>query len=488
MIEFVKYNFKIGSIGRNYSFLFISNIYRSAIAFLITILLARHFGVKDFGSFFYLVASVELFSFFADFGISTIFIREAIKSRKDDISVFFSETLVTQTLLGLGAFLLIYLYKIFFIHASNNGVIFFLAVSVIINVQTKVVNALFRAYERMEYEAIIIFIERTITIIGIIIVLGNNGDATGIAFCMAIGAVFSFIIGLAISYRNFIKFNFKAIRINSLITLIFLSAPLALSIFFSVLKDRAIIVILQWTSGDQAVGLFTAAFRLISPILMIPMIIGNTFLPVFSRLSVENENKLKEIYQLLLKYLLSFSFLALLIITVSASLIIKIVYGEKFSDSSLILQILSAIILAQFGYHIISNLLIAKKQMRAILFGWLLSGLASVVLGYFLSLKLGATGMAISYIITEVLLFTTIYVELKRTLCGANVIKLFLNYLISGAGFILTYLILVKINYFFALSFSVIIYLIIQKLSNKFTLEDFYLLNTIIRSDLKHNK
>src|SRR4030043_1445358 len=79
------------SIGGNFILLASSQIIEKILSFFMAILLARYLGKGDYGRLVYAIAFANLFTFFWDFGLGRLIIRDVAKNRFDASATFSSK-------------------------------------------------------------------------------------------------------------------------------------------------------------------------------------------------------------------------------------------------------------------------------------------------------------------------------------------------------------------------------------------------------------
>lgn len=180
-------------------------------------------------------------------------------------------------------------------------------------------------------------------------------------------------------------------------------------------------------AGVHQLGLYTLAYNLImQPIFKINPIITNIAFPMFAKMQNDNA-RLKRGYFSVLK-ILSFINAPLIIgVAVTAPILIPTVFGEKWADAVILVQILSFVALFRSTGNPIGSLLLAKG--RADLgFKWNLGILIAQVPSIYLGFSIGGvTGIASAILIMQVILFFLNYYILVKTLIG----KCFMGYMMT---------------------------------------------------------
>ena len=141
------------TIAKNTFWLFLAEGVNKGLMFFLTILLARYLGAEGYGQFAFAMSFTALFSVFADFGLSTLTIREVARNNKL-AKKYVNNISVMKLFLGVITFSLI-VGTIQFIRKSSdvNLLIYLFAGYIIINSFNNFFRSIFRAFEKMQYEA-----------------------------------------------------------------------------------------------------------------------------------------------------------------------------------------------------------------------------------------------------------------------------------------------------------------------------------------------
>lgn len=440
-IDIIKNLFRNGSISANYSYMMLASVCRAVLSLFLMAILARYLGVAHFGIFSYALAFGEFFVFLADFGLPTVFIRDAAaRVQTDEAQVLYSNTVAALLVSLTITYLLINAVGLILVSPENYALIRLLALAVMFGILTRMGAGVFRIFDRMQYEAVTVTVERFLTLIAVAVVALLKGSVQDMALAWVAGSLGGCLLTFAIIHRNFLRFRPGAVTVTRVLKSLREAAPLALASCFTALKDRAGLIILQAVAGSVALGLFSASYRLLALPYAFALSFQSTIISTFSRLSNDLTGKLQEAYKICLRLALVMGFVLQALVMFMAVWAIPLLYGEEFHDSLIILQILSLTIIPIFGYLVTTSLLMARKQNRALLLGWIAAGLTNVILSRVLCAFLGSRGLAWSLVVSELVLFLTSYLVIKVTFGAVGlwspVAKNFAAIFISGIAYI----------------------------------------------------
>jgi O-antigen/teichoic acid export membrane protein len=98
-------------------------------------------------------------------------------------------------------------------------------------------------------------------------------------------------------------------------------------------------VIIKEMLGVREVGLYVAASGLVAALYFVPTLMANSLFPAILNAKLQSEDMYNRRLSLLYKYSLSFGLLVCLLVSVFATPVISLLYGQKFADSATVLQI-----------------------------------------------------------------------------------------------------------------------------------------------------
>jgi len=129
-------------------------------------------------------------------------------------------------------------------------------------------------------------------------------------------------------------------------------------------------------SDPAEVGYYAAAMRILIFLNIVPSMFFQAILPAFSRLYVENLEKMRKTFELAYRFVILLAYPMAFGLWLVAPHVIHLIYGADFEDSGRVLQILSLSLINGVGW-IMAGVLIAMNRQRVIV---LLSGLALILM------------------------------------------------------------------------------------------------------------
>lgn len=397
------------TIFKNTFWLFLAEGFKGGLGFLLTILIARYLGAEGYGQFAFAMSFTALFAVVADFGLSTLTIREVARDKKNE--KFVNNCLSLKLLLSFVTFFLIFL-STFFIDKSPlvELAVIVTGVHVIINHFNAYFMSIYKAFERMESYAKVSIINSVVLIsIFSYLLFIKKSSIIGLLAGYIFVDLFVLIINLLMTRKRFLRINFSFNR--KLILKILKEAwPLALGIVFTMIYIRIDSVMLSFMEGDHSVGIYAACYNLLFALQGTIYIVHHAILPKLSTLYYEKQF---ERYRKLLKVIFKTSFLWLLplliLLSFFAKEILNLIYGPEFAVGYIALIILfwNGFIIyfsSFYGY----SLMMSNRQRRWTLAVGIGAGI-NIVLNFALIPSFSYIGAAIATIITEILVMITAY-------------------------------------------------------------------------------
>jgi O-antigen/teichoic acid export membrane protein len=172
---------------------------------------------------------------------------------------------------------------------------------------------------------------------------------------------------------------------------------------------RLDVMFLSFFNGNVVVGLYAAAYKLLSPGSVFISSFTSALFPYLSRLHKTNEVTFHVISNTIVKYLLALVLPISLLGCLLSEQIIALFYRSEFAAAAHILQLLSWFLVPSFMNMFLGHLLFARDQQKRSFQIGVLSLLCYVGLSFWLVPLYSGKGAAIA-LLAAVLLTTSLYV------------------------------------------------------------------------------
>lgn len=361
------------SLKLNSLLLFLARFSAQGVAVLFTAVLARKFGVQDFGRFAFLSSLVFVGNTFTNFGTDTFLVRET--ARAENVTEGASRSLSLQLFLSI-----IYCAAML---ALRDTALFVYALALFPLTIFSVNNALLRALNRFD---IFWFLSLTNGLLQILAAV-LSWDVLTLCLFLLSGQILvsslSFLLCRA-SLPTFRLFPLKGFR-----PIFQLVLPFAALTLLLVLIQRLGILLSSVMLDENDTGLFSAIFRVVEGLKLGHYAILGALLPALSKGGRKSRQSFRRAFSILM--ILSFGFILLLF--AFSRPIVSILFGVEFLPASALLPILGWSLLPYTVSSFISYDLIARGMEQMVVRSAFLSVLIYVILYLILIPHFGLTGV-----------------------------------------------------------------------------------------------
>ncbi len=376
---------------------------RMGFGLLIGVWVARYLGPEKFGLLNYAIAFVSLFNVFARLGLNKIVVRDLVRKPSEK-----GEILGTSFMLKLLGSLFLFILTV--------GLIYLLRPD---KIQTRILVAIiaigmiFRSFDVIELwfqsqvqSKYIIWAKTSgYLLINLIKVTAIKNQAPLIIFAIIWSGEFALAaLGLIIIYQwqgyllKAWSWSFQRAKL-----LLKESWPLIFSQLVIMVYLRTDQIMLGEMIGESAVGIYAAITRLSEMLYLIP----NTFVQSIFPTIIKAQETSKELYyqkqQKLFSIVTAMNYAFAIPITFISTSIVTLIYGENYAPGG-----------AVFAVHVWSGLfvslgvartpcLIAEGLTKFSAATTAIGAVVNIILNYFLIIKYGIMGAAISTIICQII-------------------------------------------------------------------------------------
>ncbi|MDR3291596.1 MAG: flippase [Methanobrevibacter sp.] len=406
----------VQDLFKNTGLLTISQIITAIMGFFWTTLYGRYLGVDEFGVISYAVAVMGMVSIFMDIGMSIYIVRDISKD-KQGTDRYLGNMIPLKILLSLATILIV----ITILKLMNKPDLTILII-LIFGIQTAILNmnmllnGVFQAFNKMKYQAIGTIINSTLllsfVIIGIELDLGIVSIALAYLISIAISSIYLIKTIKKLVKNIEIQFDFKF-----WIEVIKKASPFGLTALFASIFFMTDQVMLDMMSGDYAVGIYSAAYRILSAFIILYSMYTFAVFPLMTNLYKNSDNTLKILYEKSVKYLLALSLPICVGISFYANDIVVLLFYKDFIIAGSVLQLLIWNLVFTFINGMSDYLLNSTNHEIAVTKRTAIAGFINFVLNLILISRYSYYGAVIS------------------TLISGLIILILNNYLISRAIF-----------------------------------------------------
>lgn len=384
-------------VFKNTFWLILGQITVRFFKFLLFIFSARILGPEGWGSFQYILSIVSFFFIFSDLGISYLVVRD-YNQKKEEFENLINSGSFIREFLAFFSLILALISSFIFENTIFKNTFIILSLFVFLSNLRDYITSFFKAFQKMEKEFILNFMESFLTFILGVIFLFSFKNIISLSLSYFLGILFSFLLGIYLIRKNltYLKPKFNLVKIKYYLKN---GLPLALFGMLGFVFFNTDQIMLGKFKGVEIVGYYSVATRIITTLLLLPSLFLTALLPQLS-LSVHQKKRLINILKKSLIIALFLNLLLFICVFIFSPLL-PFIFGEKYIQSIKPLQLLSFIILLLPLTNLFDNFLfIINKQWQDFLIT-LFCALLNLSLNFLLIPKFSIFGAIYSTLIVQ---------------------------------------------------------------------------------------
>jgi O-antigen/teichoic acid export membrane protein len=380
-----------------------------AVDFAFAMLMLRLLGPEDAGKYYTAVTIIAFAEIFTNFGLNLFTTREVAR-RPGEAPVFLAQTSLLRLVLWLLALPGLLGYVAF--RAATGSplapdtllAVGLLVVALVPGNLNSALSSVFQAFEKMMIPATVTIVSNLLRVsLGALVLLGGWGFIGLAAVAIAVNWVTFAVLGTLLlreGVRPALEWRPGMARTMALTSLPFMLNHLLQTVFFKV--D---VLLLSQMRGDQVVGWYSAAYRWVDALLIIPGYFTLALFPLMSRQASSDREALRGAYVVALRWLVSLALPIAMATTVLASDLIRVLAGEEYLPAGAIaLRIMIWFLPLSFANGLTQYVLLALDRQRLITPAFAVAVTFNLVANMWAIPIYGYQGAAVVTILSEVVL------------------------------------------------------------------------------------
>ena len=457
------------------------------IDMLFAMLVLRLLGPAGQGKYALAIAFIGYFDILTNFGLNTLLTREVAKDRSQ-ANRYLANTTILRLLLWLGSLPIIAagigLYMAFGGMTRDTALAIGLFALMLVpsNIATAL-TSVFNAYEKMEYPAAITVVTTlakvTLGALALFLGWGFVGLAGMSILVSTITALLLFILLYVNFWRPRLEFDRQASR-----WMLGESYPLMINHLLASVFFRIDAVILPWISGPEANGYYTAAYKFIDGLNIIPAYLTLAIFPVISRYAESARDTLMRAYVLSLRVLLIIALPITVGTTLIAPQIMELFGGRQYLPYSA--QALAVLIwFLPFSYvnSVTQYVLIAVNQQRFLTVAFLIGATFNIIANLLLIPRYSFMAAATVTVLSELVLFAPFYHSVRKNVGSLPWLRIVWQPALAAAlmGGV-TWWLLPRLHVLLVIALAAVVYFTGLLVLGAITAEDVALVRKLVRS------
>lgn len=364
-------------------------------------LLGRYLGDEAFGRYAVALAIPVALESLGDLGTSQTLIRDGAgrpaRVRGDAVALVPAK-LVLASLIVLASILA---SRLLGLPDEIAEMILWLAVAKALDSFTILSRSVFEAFERMDFEAASLVLDGVVRLALVVAALLSGFGLVGLAKAIALSSLVVLVATAAVTLHRFVGLRSWSFAPSRSLAIVGAGLPLATVWLFEGLSFRLDTVVVERYLGDQAAGLFSAAVRLVEPLLIVPMVMAMTILPVLSRHLAEQQDTLARLFRAGLQLALVGALLQAAILVGLADQVTTAAFGPDFDEAGRIIRVLALALFPLVTRVMLVNAMTALRAQRQLVAVQFAGTLTNLVLALVLVRAIGANGAVAAIVLGE---------------------------------------------------------------------------------------
>lgn len=441
--------------------------------------IAIYLGVQTYGVYTFATYFTAMFGLLFDLGLVQIVTRD-IAADHSRTGEYVLNGLLLKGVLFIGtAFIIAFATALSHFDNLTNWAITFSILITGINSSTLVFTGTFQAHRKMQLVSIITMATDLSTSVAVITLLILGYGLLG----LLVGSVFACLLILGISFFTY-RHMYGSLRLNPKVNLWWYllneGYPAALGALGYVIYMYLTLTLLKYLKGDEAVGLYNAAFKIITILTVVPVSFTQVIYPFFSELYNKETEKLKSVLEISVRYMLIISVPMALGTILVAGKLIPVFFTRAFMPAVVPLQIL--IVSSMFGFPnlVLYTFFPAINRQRFTMLATIPTGILVGILNYLLIPKYGIMIPSLSVVFAEAIVFTAACLYASHLGMGLNLFRIFWKPILACIPMGAVVCFLSPFSVFLQVAGAIVTYAVSFYLFKGFSVQDKIILETIL--------
>ncbi len=466
-------------IARNTAWLVVAKFSSRIMSAVFIILLANHLLPVNFGIFNLALAVAYIAAVVVDFGFDEMTIR-SISRRPEVTSKLVSNVLMSRVILSflyLAILAVIYRFILSTIETGITITVLLLAGGLLIIEKIYgSFNAIFQGHERMDLQGKIDFFGHLLYLFAGISALFLGLDLEGIILFLLFANIIRLIIS-AVVYTVSLKGTFQ--KPNTIVQTTKGTVHFTSFAFLAVFYGHIIILLLSLIVGDFGIGVYSASWKVVIFLGVVPYSFGRALYPVFSRMYQTAKQALRYTYRISMRYMLALSLPITVGLYVSGHEILGFIYIEEYSATLPVFRILIWVIPFLFMNGSLKMVLWSTDQTKLTVRNLLFSSIFLILSALYLIPRWGVQGAAAAVVFAEMLHFIINYHQVSLTISPVPLSYLWKPF---GASMVMAAALFIPLSITITIPISILLYFVLLYLLKAIEPKDFELLRSLFKN------
>ncbi|MGE5221223.1 MAG: oligosaccharide flippase family protein [Omnitrophica WOR_2 bacterium] len=387
------------SVVRNIATLFSGSVVAQGTTALVLLLTARQLGADAYGQYAVSIAFASFTAILFSLGLDHWLLREGGRHLRP-LSELVGSVLVIKLIGGLIWFgLLLFIAPVLNQDTYPVDLMRLCAISVGLDILFSTTLTGFKASLQNRVTSLLEAGSDVLWLLVTLLVI-FSGERQAIVFIKI--RIFVLMISLFISIflvRRLIGVN---AALPTMRRALFEAFPFATSDLLAWITMRMDVLIIGFTLGKQAAGLYSPAVGLVNALFLVPTAVYYVMMPILSHLYITNTQQARQTAQNTI-LLLAVAGIALSVIFVIGAPVLVAILGQSYQGSLPVMRILGILLFFKSLSFAQVAILVAIGQQARRTAVQAIVGISNVILNLLVVFRFGITGVAWVYVVTEII-------------------------------------------------------------------------------------
>jgi O-antigen/teichoic acid export membrane protein len=382
----------------------------------VSIYAIRTFTTSSWGHYSTALALVALFSVFSGAGLAPLALREMTSAPRDQDEILGKtfDALIWTSGLALAAL---------FVATAALGyprdvlvLVFLLAPSVLLDPLLANIGAAFNARSRLEYVALFQIVQSVVYGALAVVVIAAAGGVNGLAAATVTASLLAAVLALVLlRERLHLRLRLRQ-GARNVWTFVRSAVPIAGINFVAIVYARVDIVMLSVLSTSSKVAFYTVPYGLVRLSWLLPSVISAAFFPLLSRRLQTDRADAQYLFFLVVRVFLLLSVPISILLALSAPTLLPFVFGDSYSHSTAVLQIMAWTSVLGFQNYILWYGVLASRGERAVFLIQIAGLIVNVGINAVAIPLYGPSGAATALVVSDLVVIGGMAVLVQRRL------------------------------------------------------------------------
>jgi O-antigen/teichoic acid export membrane protein len=387
-------------VAKNTAYLGLADIASKVLGFLFYLLAARGLGAEKFGVLSFAVAFVTMFAVLTDLGLGIVTAREIARDRS--VAPRFISNVLAMKLLAsvVVIFLIGALVNLVGYPWTTVRVVYICSFFVLGNAISSYYGWVFQGLERMDLAALCRIVPAAVLAAAVLLLSRRGAVVESYALLYVGSALLSVLLAGGLASVRLVRPRLSFAP-KVWWEMLRPSLPIGLTVMFTMFYYWNGTTLLSKLRGYEAVGIYSAAFRLAMGFAFAGLAFSGGVFPLFSRLFVSDPRRSIRALELALRFMLMLVLPVAAFGAMFAQPLILLLYGGGYQGAVSLLRILVWWGVCACLNSLLSNFFISTDRPGTVT---VQTGLAlgiNLVLNFVLIPAIGAVGTAVSIVAAE---------------------------------------------------------------------------------------